>query len=340
MDKEWLKMPWFSKEFINGARRFVQIAQTNAMNSERIVCPCSKCKNLRHHEPKIVVDHLVKKGMDPTYTTWVFHGEMPDDYTVNEDVQILEACRMYKDAFMDGESTVIKEMIESKDSDFIHSIEEAETPLYPSCMKYTKMSALVVLFKHKITNGLSDKGFGEILTILCDMLPGDNTLPNSMYTAKKMLRTFGLGYDKIHACVNDCCLFRKDKDNMDECPKCGSSRWKVDERTEKTRKGVPAKVLRYFPIIPRIRRMFLAKDMEEQLTWHSNNKSKDGNVRHPVDSAAWHNIDQRWPSFASEPRNVRLVLQQMGLIHSQILAPHIVVGQLFLLHIIFLLGYA
>lgn len=87
-------------------------------------------------------------------------------------------------------------------------------------------------------------------------------------STKKLLKTFDLGYEKIHACINDCCLFRKELGNAHMCPKCGASRWKVNERTEKIQQGVPAKVLRYFPIIPRLKRMFSATDMAEQLRWH------------------------------------------------------------------------
>ncbi|XP_074353868.1 uncharacterized protein LOC141692822 [Apium graveolens] len=38
--------------------------------------------------------------------------------------------------------------------------------------------------------------------------------------------------------------------------------------------------------------------------------AKDGilRMRHPSDSPSWRNIDYRWPSFASDPRNLRLAL--------------------------------
>ncbi|XP_062013977.1 uncharacterized protein LOC133730394 [Rosa rugosa] len=35
-------------------------------------------------------------------------------------------------------------------------------------------------------------------------------------------------------------------------------------------------------------------------------------MRHPVDSLAWKSIDRNWPSFASEPRNLRLGLSSNG----------------------------
>ena len=46
-----------------------------------------------------------------------------------------------------------------------------------------------------------------LLQVLMDMLPTDDKLPNEHYKAKKIVRDLGLGYEKIHACPNDCILF-------------------------------------------------------------------------------------------------------------------------------------
>ncbi|XP_062100927.1 uncharacterized protein LOC133806858 [Humulus lupulus] len=137
-------------------------------------------------------------------------------------------------------------------------------------------------------------------------------IPKSMYEVRKFLRLFDLGYEKIHVCFNDCCLFRKDKENLQECPTCGTSRWMSDKLTKKVRHGVPAKVLRYFPIIPRLKRMFMSKRISKELRWHHNNKSCDGKMRHPVDSAAWELVNDKWPSFSNEERNIRLGLSTDG----------------------------
>lgn len=122
---------------------------------------------------------------------------------------------------------------EGGELEFTHLLEYTETPLYPGYAKYTRLSAIIALYKHKTTHGLSYKGFNKLLEIVRDMLPRPNTLPDLMYLTKKLLKTFDLGYEKIHACVNDCCLFRKDLDFLDTCPRCGSSRWKVNQSTKK-----------------------------------------------------------------------------------------------------------
>ena len=90
-------------------------------------------------------------------------------------------------------------------------------------------------------------------------------------------------------------------------------RWKVDKHTQEVRVGEAAKILRYFPIIPRLKRMFRSKEMAESLRWHSLNKSTDGKMRHPVDTPAWESINARWLEFTLEARNLRLGLAADGI---------------------------
>lgn len=218
---------------------------------------------------------------------------------------------MYRDAYI-HDIEITEDTFKRGDKNFREKLKEAETPLYPGCTKYTKMSAIIALYKHKTINGLSDKGFNELLEIIKDMLPDFNTLPISLYTIKKFLKEFDLGYEKIDSCINDCCLFRKEYENMDICPKCDSSRWKVYERTKKVQTGVFAKVLHYFPIILRFRRLFKSSEKAKVLHWHSTHISQDGKMRHPVDSLTWDTINKKWPQFALDPRNLRLGLATYG----------------------------
>ena len=51
-----------------------------------------------------------------------------------------------------------------------------------------------------------------------EMLPDGNVLPTSTTEVKKFLKVFGFGYDVIHACKNDCILYRKQYEDMTSCP--------------------------------------------------------------------------------------------------------------------------
>ncbi|CAL2238046.1 unnamed protein product [Prunus armeniaca] len=159
--------------------------------------------------------------------------------------------------------------------DFTNVIGDGDQPLYPGCSKYTKFSALVKLYNLKAKHGMSDVCFIELLILQGELLPEGNTIPSSMYEAKKTLCALRLSYEKIHACPNDCILYRKEYEHSTHCPTCGISRWKEDKDSI-LKKGVPAKVVWYFPPIPRFKRMFQSHKTAKSLTWHADRKAIEG----------------------------------------------------------------
>jgi hypothetical protein len=46
------------------------------------------------------------------------------------------------------------------------------------------------------------------------------------------------------------------------------------------------KVLKHFPFIPKLKWMLKAPNLFKLMMWHHDNRSKDGYVRHVVDSKA------------------------------------------------------
>ncbi|XP_029128611.1 uncharacterized protein LOC109806195 [Cajanus cajan] len=148
------------------------------------------------------------------------------------------------------------------------------------------------------------------------MLPEDNTLPNRNYEAKKILCPMGLEYKKIHACPNDCILYTNDFATLKVCPTCGLSRFKKKtdgSNGEEEIEGPPAKVLWYLPIIPRFKRLFAIKEDAKNLTWHENGRKCDNFLRHPADSPQWKRIDETFPEFGAESRNLRIGLATDGM---------------------------
>ena len=75
---------------------------------------------------------------------------------------------------------------------------------------------------------MADKSFNDILE--------ENVLHTSLYEVKKILKSFDMVYEKIHAYVNDCCLFRKRLKKLEHCPKCKASRWKTNIHTGEKKK--------------------------------------------------------------------------------------------------------
>ena len=141
----------------------------------------------------------------------------------------------------------------------------------------------------KAINGWTDKNLTELLQLLKDMLPKGNTLPNRNYEAKKILCPMGMEYKKIHACPNDCILYRKDFELLKSCPRCGLPRYKLKQKDDNIIKdiekhGPPMKVMWYLPIIPRMKSLFANPNDSKNLRWHIDERKCDGMYRHPADS--------------------------------------------------------
>lgn len=299
----------------DGVAAFLDFAQRN-LNKNKIPCPCVSCLN-HFSLPVSEVDlHLFTKGIDKNYTRWIKHGEK--DEPAKKVRFEPDFSELFDREFpTDAPDTV--EMVKATEDNFeddhekfIELLEDAEKPLYDGCPNFTKLSALVRLMNLKSKYGVSNKCFKELLPLLKEMLPESNRLAKDMYEAKRTMKVMGSGYTKIHVCINDCILYRNEHEYSNVCPTCGKSRWKVDENTKKIHKDIPAKVMWYFPLIPRLQRLFQVKSTAKELIWHSTSSKIPGVMRHPSDSPAWKALDDRFPVIATDPRNLRLAISTDG----------------------------
>jgi len=64
------------------------------------------------------------------------------------------------------------------------------------------------------------------------MLLEENMLQKSYYEVKKILCSMGMEYQEIHACPNDCILYRYEFEEMHKCPWCRVSKYKVKDDDE------------------------------------------------------------------------------------------------------------
>jgi hypothetical protein len=85
---------------------------------------------------------------------------------------------------------------------------------------------MVKLFQLKASNEWSDCSFKELLTLLKDMLPQGNSVSETVYEAKQIIYPLGLEVEKIHACKNDCILYRgPEYEDLEKCSICGLDRF-------------------------------------------------------------------------------------------------------------------
>ncbi|XP_063939815.1 uncharacterized protein LOC108198272 [Daucus carota subsp. sativus] len=310
MDRSWLMADRRTKEFERGVDELLLFAFENGCDENKISCPCLKCAHSKSWRAQTVRCHLFQNGIDQTYTHWIWHGELnTESKSPAEDTASSESVDQIP---IQPENDDIDDDISFDSADAFNHVQSEHEPLYPGCEGFTKMKALVKLYNLKAKHQVSDGCFSELLLLVGSMLPEGNTFPSSFSEAKKSLCALGMEYEKIHVCPNDCLLYRGEKDEDEtRCRVCQASRWKLNKKGEELQ-GVPAKVLWYFPLIPRLRNLFSSAQTAKDLTWHDTERINDGKLRHPADSKTWREVDSKWPEFSSDSRNLRLALPSDG----------------------------
>ena len=98
---------------------------------------------------------------------------------------------------------------------------------------------------------------------------------------------------------------------MNACPVCGALRYKIsrddpsDVEGEGRGKKIPAKVMWYAPIIPRLKSFFQNKEHAKAMRWHREDRKKDEKLRVPADRSQWRKIERKYgKEFADDARNV------------------------------------
>ncbi|XP_028101002.1 uncharacterized protein LOC114300310 [Camellia sinensis] len=114
-------------------------------------------------------------------------------------------------------------------------------------------------------------------------------------------------------------LHVKDNATLENCPTCTEFRYKLND---KTGKKIPHKVLRYFPLTLRLKRLYMSKKIAAHMRWHKDKRVDDGLLRHPADGDAWKDFDRLHPTFSADPRNcMKGLFFMMSLLISERSAP-------------------
>ncbi|XP_052118636.1 uncharacterized protein LOC110280298 [Arachis duranensis] len=347
IDKSWITKPRGSAEYRDGLNRFLDFAFANASSDGMIHCPCPLCGFRFFQTREDAYDHLLMKPFPPNYTFWLHHGERTVDES-SRDTETLEPTGnsgnqmldMVHEAFnipgLQGDNENMMDEVVRDGAEglpnlsdepsrearaFQELLEDGEQRLYPGCSRFSKLSFLVRLYHIKCMCGVSNKAFGLILELLGDAFEHAR-IPNTLHDAKTIIRKLGIEYKKIDVCPNDCMLYTGSDHDLSRCKRCGASRWKQKTRknsivkinavVKKNGKPQAAKVLRYFPLIPRLQRLFMSSKTAMDKLWHKRGTNSDGYLRHPRDGEGWKSFDRRYTDFSGDPRNVRLALASDG----------------------------
>ena len=193
-----------------------------------------------------------------SYINWYNHGE---SHVLNENIHDNE---MSDGDYMDDIDALVGDRIrreprnateDEEECNFDKLEEDAKRELYLGCTDYSILKFFIEKLNVKVMTNLSNKGLDMILELLTKVLPKGNLVPRSTYEVKKILHDLGKSYKHIDECKNDCALFWKENGNLDKCPVCVAPRYK-DTRAQG--KKIPHKVLRYFPLTPRLKRLYMS----------------------------------------------------------------------------------
>ncbi|XP_063940533.1 uncharacterized protein LOC135149261 [Daucus carota subsp. sativus] len=312
-DRSWItrsrynESRYLTDEYKNGVEDFIRFACEN-LSGGVIRCPCGNCKNKHYKTPTAVKLDLYRYGMMQWYTIWTAHGEkMPEEKietsTRNvgdgDDDMYHDADDMLRDI---GEANRYFENVDDEPNpaakEFYKMLHSASEPIYPSNVNYTTFEFVNELLHFKNKHNCSNNGFDDLLKLIGLVLPDNHKLPQTYYAVKNMLKGLNLGYEKIDACENDCMLFYKENSEKTRCDICKESRYK--EPKDLNKKKISRKILRYFPLTPRLQRLFMAGKTAKCMRWHHDRNVVEGELSHPADGDEWKQFDRRFPKFSKE----------------------------------------
>lgn len=321
-------------EFREGVYEFLQFVISQEkfkIDGETMRCPCVKCKcKVFKFVDQVGLD-LYQHGFMPNYYWWSNHGEdlpqfpsMVVEGSYYGSGERREEFNPYEQMIMDDVGPSIGQHIEQdgviqskfmeespnpEAQTFFDMLAAAQAPLWEGCESHTEWSASLATLSLKSDYNMSEGCFNRMVQLMSEMMPKDNLMVNNFNHAKRSVQKLGLGCLKIDCCPKGCMLYYKENSekSITNCFICGMDRYKMVTRRG-VEKKIPLKKMWYFPLIPRLKRLYSSMATASHMRWHSENQRDPTILCHPSDAEAWKHFDRIHPEFSHDPRNVRLGL--------------------------------
>jgi hypothetical protein len=168
-------------------------SQENTLNTDKVL---PSAMDAEHEEDNNVNEHAIHEG----------------DFKVQR--MITECFGRFKNDIGDSqEDEVLEDEWEFMADEGMDLLEESSIRLYEGS-KTNRVVAVILLLNCFAIFGVFNACATELLKLLSELQPVQNTIPKSYYEARKYLRQLGLSFVSINACVNGCCLFRKELESL------------------------------------------------------------------------------------------------------------------------------
>jgi len=193
----------YKDAFLKGVDEFVSYAceETNLSNG-KIMCSCSKCKNLKFIYFEEVKVHLYKKGFIPEYWYWTCHGENDPNIWIDTSPEIFSTEEGHLNRFesmvydvvgleyeidhdqeMD-DSPIMNETPNIEAQKFYELLDVAQKPLWPGCNNHTELSFVVRFLTIKSEGNMSQRSCDQTLALIKETHPIGNLIPKDFYRTK------------------------------------------------------------------------------------------------------------------------------------------------------------
>jgi hypothetical protein len=304
---EWVPIV---KEFLN---------QAFASGRHVAKCPCTICRNYRFRTQDEVQVYLCQEGFMSNYLVWRDHGEVEPpvidvELDGNEDNNRMD--EMVADIGREYEVGSGEQGQPPEVQNFYRILTATDEKVHDGT-DVTVLHVVTCLMVMKSRYIFLNHCYNNIVKVIIDLILMKHNMPKDLYQSKKIVSGLDMIYEKIDVCKKNCMLFWKEHKDDTECMHYGRSRY-VKVRNEDgvcVTTKVATKQLQYIPITPRLKWLFLSKEIAKQMRWHNEGKreSEDPDIMsHPTDSEAGQAFDRFDPEFARDPRSVRFGLSMDG----------------------------
>nr|GEW96589.1 hypothetical protein [Tanacetum cinerariifolium] len=280
MDREWMYNSRFLEgrkdynlAFIDRVVSFVEFScqqPTTDRDNDLIRRPCSSCKNRAYKSTDDIMVHVVTKGFVKNY----YHEE-----TEVGSSSMQPNCNTSSNGDNEGPNPYRNMILEAAGHDFNPNSHENVSQPQPPDLKTKRLYELLHQADEPLWPGCTKV---SQLSLVSRML---NIKSKSRMTEKI--------YDDVMQVLEDALPLDS------KLSKTGSKKRKIE---------TPHRFMHYFPLIPRLQRLYASKVTTTHMRWHDEHVQEDGVMSHPSDAEAWKHFDQTYPPFAEETRNVRLGL--------------------------------
>jgi hypothetical protein len=281
-------------------------------------CPYNRCRNRRMLFEYEMPNHIDKHGFMPNYLVWHQHGEVQapatDESDESDDEDRID--NMIVGIGMEYDLGYGDQHPPLEVQDFYRLLTTSNEKVHDATV-LTVLQTVTHLMGMKLKYNFKNQCYNNIIKLFIDLIPAKHNLPKDLYQSKKIVAGLGTSYEKIDVCKQNRILFLKEHKDDTECIYCGRSRYMkvVNKYGAFVTTKVVVKQLRYMPVTPKLKRLYLSEEIAKQMKWHKEGKreSKDLDIMsHPADSEAWEALDRFDSEFAWDPRSVHLGLSTDG----------------------------